>query len=82
MQNAGNLESLKRLEVIRKRNGASREWMNFDLYKLMLDEGMYIEAYGRLASVPGNMTPGTDDETLDGFSLRRAKNADPTTSTN
>lgn len=65
---AGNMKSLQRLEVIRKRNGANREWVNFDLYKLMLDEGMYTEAYGRLASVPGNMTPGSDDETLDGFS--------------
>jgi group II intron reverse transcriptase/maturase len=69
MQNAGNMKSLERLEVIRKRNGANREWANFDLYKLMLDEGMYTEAYGRLASIPGNMTPGSDNETLDGFSL-------------
>lgn len=73
MQSAGNTKSLERLEVIRKLNGKNREWVNSDLFKLMLDEGMYIEAYGRLASIPGNMTPGTDDETLDGFSLEEIK---------
>ena len=68
MQNAGNLKSLERLEVIRKLNGANREWVNDDLYRLMLRKDMYVLAYERLKSIPGNMTPGTDDETLDGFS--------------
>jgi group II intron reverse transcriptase/maturase len=68
MQNAGNLKSLARLEVIRKLNGANREWVNDDLYRLMLRKDMYVLAYERLKSIPGNMTPGTDDETLDGFS--------------
>lgn len=69
MQDAGNLKSLERLEVIRKLNGASRGWVNDDLYRLMLKKDMYVLAYERLKSKPGNMTPGTDDETLDGFSL-------------
>jgi group II intron reverse transcriptase/maturase len=30
---------------------------------------LYIMAYERIKSKPGNMTPGTDGETLDGFSL-------------
>jgi retron-type reverse transcriptase len=68
MQNAGNLKGLERLEVIRRLNGKNRKWVNFDLYRLMLDKGMYVLAYERLKSNPGNMTPGTNDETLDGFS--------------
>ena len=64
----GNLKCLERLEVIRKLNGTSREWVNDDLYRLMLRKDMYVLAYERLKSIPGNMTPGTDDETLDGFS--------------
>jgi group II intron reverse transcriptase/maturase len=68
MQDAGNLKSLERLEVIRKLNGANRERVNDDLYRLMLRKDMYVLAYERLKSIPGNMTPGTDDETLDGFS--------------
>jgi len=66
-EDAGGLGSLERLEVIRKLN-AKREWVNDDLYRLMLRKDMYVLAYERLKSKPGNMTPGTDDETLDGFS--------------
>lgn len=65
--NAEYSKALERLEVIRKLNAKS-EWVNYDLYKLMLREDMYVLAYERLKSNPGNMTPGTDDETLDGFS--------------
>jgi nicotine oxidoreductase len=68
MQDAGNLKCLERLEVIRKLNGENREWVNDDLYRLMLRKDMYVLAYERLKSIPGNMTSGTDDETLDGFS--------------
>jgi nicotine oxidoreductase len=68
MQDAGNLKCLERLEVIRKLNGENREWVNDDLYRLMLRKDMYVLAYERLKSKPGNMTPGTDDKTLDGFS--------------
>ena len=64
----GNLKSLERLEVIRKLNGTNRDWVNDDLYRLMLRKDMYILAYERLKSIPGNMAPGTGDETLDGFS--------------
>lgn len=60
-------DCLARLEVIRKLS-ANSEWINCDLYKLMLKRDMYVLAYERLKSNPGNLTPGTDDETLDGFS--------------
>lgn len=60
-------DCFERLEVIRKLN-ANSEWINCDLYKLTLKKDMYVLAYERLKSVPGNLTPGTNDETLDGFS--------------
>jgi group II intron reverse transcriptase/maturase len=66
-EDAGSQQLEQRLETIRKLN-SRREWINSDLYKLMLKEDMYVLAYERLKSKPGNMTPGTDDETLDGFS--------------
>ena len=69
MSNAGNENGLQRLEVIRKLNGDNREWVNSELYRLMYKRDVYILAYERIKSHPGNMTPGTDDETLDGFSL-------------
>jgi group II intron reverse transcriptase/maturase len=69
MSNAGNENGLQRLEVIRKLNGENREWVNSELYRLMYKQDLYILAYERIKSHPGNMTPGTDDETLDGYSL-------------
>src|SRR5258708_35096212 len=58
----------ERLETLRKLN-SNRQWVNNDLYRLMFKEDLYIIAYERIKSKPGNMTPGTDAETLDGFSL-------------
>lgn len=65
---AGSLKAIKRLEVIRQLNARSG-WINQKLYKLMLDPDLYVLAYERIKSEPGNMTPGTDKETLDGFSM-------------
>ncbi len=61
-------ETLERLEHLRKLN-SNRSWVNHDVYRLMYKEDLYIVAYERIKSKPGNMTPGTDEETLDGFSL-------------
>jgi len=58
----------ERLETLRKLN-SNRQWVNHDVYRLMYKEDLYILAYERIKSKPGNMTPGTDEETLDGFSL-------------
>ena len=40
----------------------------------MYEEDLYVVAYERIKSKPGNMTPGTDGETLDGFSLKEIQN--------
>src|SRR5712692_9780659 len=61
-------KTLERLEHLRKLN-SNRQWVNGDLYRLLYQEDLYIVAYERMKSKPGNMTPGTDEETLDGFSL-------------
>jgi hypothetical protein len=39
-------------------------------YKQLFDIEIYKSAYQSLKSKPGNMTPGTDKETLDGISLK------------
>ena len=65
-----NQKTLERLEHLRKRN-RNRQWQNRDLYRLMYQEDWYILAYERLKSKPGNMTAGSDGETLDGFSLKQ-----------
>jgi hypothetical protein len=61
-------KTLERLEYLRKLN-SNKRWINNQLYRLMYKEDLYIVAYERIKSKPGNMTPGTDQETLDGFSL-------------
>jgi hypothetical protein len=61
-------KTLERLERLRTLN-SKRQWVNRDVYRLMYKEDLYILAYERIKSKPGNMTPGTDEETLDGFSL-------------
>jgi nicotine oxidoreductase len=58
----------QRLEYLRQAN-SNRSWINHDLYRLLYKPDLYILAYERLKSKPGNMTPGTDGKTLDGYSL-------------
>jgi group II intron reverse transcriptase/maturase len=62
-------KDLERLETLRKLN-AKPGWVNGDLYRLMYKTDLYVVAYQKLKSVPGNMTPGPDGTTLDEFSLR------------
>ena len=40
----------------------------YGLYKLICDEDVLFGAYHSMKSNPGNMTPGVDDQTLDGMS--------------
>src|SRR5947209_16433964 len=62
-------KTLARLECLRKLN-SNRAWVNDNLYRLFYQEDLYIVAYERIKSKPGNMTLGTDKETPDGFSLK------------
>ena len=61
-------KTFQRIERLRQLNSA-KEWVNDGLYRLMYQEDLYIIAYERIKSEPGNLTPGTDRETIDGFSL-------------
>jgi len=61
-------KTIARLERLQQLH-SNREWINHELYRRRYREDLYIIAYARIKSKPGNMTPGTDAETLDGFSL-------------
>lgn len=61
-------KTIARVERLQQLN-SNRQWIDHDLYRLMYQEDLYIIAYERIKSKPGNMTPGRDEETLDGFSL-------------
>ncbi|WP_256816084.1 reverse transcriptase domain-containing protein [Cytobacillus sp. Bac17] len=42
-----------------------------DLYRNLFNPDFYVKAYTKIAPNQGNMTPGTDNETLDGFGNER-----------
>jgi retron-type reverse transcriptase len=63
-----SIKTFQRLERLRQLN-SQRDWVNDDLYRLLYREELYILAYERIKSKPGNMTPGTDGRTIDGWSL-------------
>lgn len=58
---------LTRLNKLYELNSNS-EWMNTGLYRLVCSPDLLTIAYERIKSKSGNMTPGTDGETLDGIS--------------
>lgn len=68
-----NTNGLKRLVKLRELN-ASQVWVNQDLYRLMYAEDLYITAYERIKSSPGNMTLDAEGKTIDGFSRTTIRN--------
>lgn len=68
-----SFKDLDRLEVLRKKN-ANGNWVNGDLYRLLYKNELYVVAYEKLKSKPGNMTPGADGTTIDGFSMNTIEN--------
>lgn len=66
-------KSFTRIEAIRQAN-ANPAYVNDRLYRLMFKEDLYIAAYERIKSKPGNMTAGSDGTTLDGFSIITIQN--------
>lgn len=61
-------KGLERLDKVARLN-ANPTWVNDDLYRLLYREDLYVVAYERIKSNPGNMTAGVDGSTLDGFSM-------------
>jgi len=63
------IEACDGLNIIREKNLKDPKWINRDLYRQLYNPTLHVLAYERLKSKPGNMTPGTDGETLDGYGL-------------
>ena len=68
------MEACDILNIIREKNQKNPTWINRGLYRHLYNPTLHIMAYERLKSKPGNMTPGADDETLDGYSLAEIQN--------
>lgn len=67
------IQSFTRIEAIRKAN-AVPTYVNDRIYRLMFKEDLYIAAYEKIKSKPGNMTAGNDGTTLDEFSIKTIRN--------
>jgi group II intron reverse transcriptase/maturase len=63
------IEACDALAILQAKNRTHPSWINRGLYRLLYNPSLYVLAYERLKSKPGNMTRGTDGQTLDGFSL-------------
>jgi group II intron reverse transcriptase/maturase len=63
------IEACDALAILQGKNRTHPSWINRGLYRLLYNPSLYVLAYERLKSKPGNMTRGTDGQTLDGFSL-------------
>jgi group II intron reverse transcriptase/maturase len=62
-------EACDALAILHEKNRTNPAWVNRGLYRLLYNPSLYVMAYERLKSKPGNMTHGIDGQTLDGFSL-------------
>ncbi|WP_242219938.1 reverse transcriptase/maturase family protein [Bacillus cereus group sp. BfR-BA-01380] len=59
----------QQLDVIR--NASQKGKIITDCYRLMYNKELWIKAYTKLYPNAGNLTKGTTDETIDGFSLQK-----------
>lgn len=63
------------LAILQTKKRTTLTWGNRGRYRLLYNPSLYVMAYERLKSKPGNMTPGTDGPTLDGCSLEAIEEA-------
>jgi hypothetical protein len=58
------------LNTISNQNQKYENWINKNLYSILTIKEIYVIAYEKMKSKPGNMTKGTDGKTLDAFSIK------------
>ncbi|MBN1621485.1 MAG: group II intron reverse transcriptase/maturase [Endomicrobiales bacterium] len=64
----------KILDTITKQNQKFHDWKNKNLYAILTVPEIYIMAYEKIKSKPGNMTKGVDGNTIDGYSIEKIRN--------
>ena len=57
-----------RLSILKQKSKHDKNYKFKRLYRNLYNEDFYIRAYQKLQAKEGNMTPGTDNITIDGFS--------------
>lgn len=56
------------LDILKEKAG-KRDYVFKGLYKNLYNPDFYLKAYGKMYAKEGNMTRGTDGQTIDGFNL-------------
>lgn len=62
MQNAKTI-----LTILNQKSVGNKQFVFDRLYRNMFNFDFFMEAYQKMYAKPGNMTPGTDGQTIDGF---------------
>ena len=57
------------LKILRKKSEQSEEYVFGRLYRNLFNPDFYMLAYNRIHAKEGNMTPGADGKTIDGFNI-------------
>lgn len=57
------------LKILRKKSEQSEEYVFGRLYRNLFNPDFYMLAYNRIHAKEGNMTPGADGKTIDGFNV-------------
>src|SRR5512135_908037 len=59
------------LSILRKRAVSNKEYLFDRLYRNLFNQNFYLCAYAKIYAKEGNMTPGFDNQTIDGFNLTK-----------
>ena len=62
MQNANTI-----LSILNRKSAQNKQFVFDRLYRNMFNQDFFMEAYRKMYANPGNMTPGADGQTIDGF---------------
>jgi group II intron reverse transcriptase/maturase len=62
MQNAETI-----LSILNEKSKQNKEFVFQRIYRLLFNADLYLAAYKKIYAKEGNMTPGVDKETIDGF---------------
>lgn len=69
MQNAKTI-----LSILNEKSVRNKQFVFDRLYRNMFNFNFFMDAYQKMYAKPGNMTPGTDGKTIDGFKKNKVEN--------
>jgi retron-type reverse transcriptase len=55
------------LSILNQKSEQNKQFVFDRLYRNMFNQDFFMESYRKMYAKPGNMTPGTDGQTIDGF---------------